>query len=90
MDNLNDTYASFLPSKSSVQEKQLSQIMPLQNKIQNKRNALKKLPEIMNTPHSSNGKEQQRSMQNPALFKVGNPLFIVNTLFRTSQTIQKS
>jgi hypothetical protein len=89
MDNLNDIYATCVPSKLNVSEKSINHIVPLQTKIQNKRNALKKLPELVNTPHFNNGNEEQRSIQNPALFKVNNPLFVVNTLLRTISPIQK-
>lgn len=82
MDNVNDVYPSCMPSKSTLPEKSISAVLPLQSRIQNKRNALKKLPELINTPHFNNGNEDQRTIQNPALFKVANPLFVVNTLFR--------
>jgi hypothetical protein len=48
----------------------------------NKRNVLKRLPELINTPHFSNGNEQPRPVQTPTLFRNPNPLFVVNTLFQ--------
>ncbi len=85
MDLLNDIP---LPSQLPRGDRQPARFVPLQARIQNKRNALKKLPELTNAPHFINGKEQS-SLPHPSLFKANNPLFMVNTLFGTSPSMQK-
>jgi hypothetical protein len=64
--------------------------IPLQAKIQNKRNALKKLPELVNASHMSNVNEQQNPPLNPLTIKASNPLFTVNALLGIFPIIQKS
>ncbi len=54
---------------------------PLQNRPLHHRNVLKRLPELINTPQFNNGNEHPRAIPNPTLFRVSNPLFVVNTLF---------
>lgn len=78
-----------LPMHLARGERQQARFVPLQARIQNKRNALKKLPELTNAPHFANGKEQSSLAQHPSLFKASNPLFVVNTLFGTCYLMQK-
>ena len=86
MEMLNDMPA---PSHLPHWERNGNNFVPLQARVQIKRNALKRLPELTNAPHFVNGKEQSllaqnpASGQNPSLFKATNPLFVVNTLFGT-------
>lgn len=55
---------------------------PTHNRPLHQRNVLKRLPELTNTPQFNNGNEQTRAIPNPTLFRVSNPLFVVNTLFQ--------
>lgn len=81
MEGLADVFPGGAAEKTA-QERPFVQPLGLQNRLQNKRNAIKRLPELVNTPHFNNGNEQQRSVQNPTLFRIPNPLFVVNTLFQ--------
>ena len=87
MELLNDIPPPCHPPRG---DRQTGRFVPLQARIQNKRNALKKLPELINAPHFINGKEQGSLAHNPPLFKASNPLFVVNTLFGTPSPTQKS
>lgn len=59
--------------------------LPTPNRPLHQRNVLKRLPELINTPQFNNGNEQPRAIPNPTLFRVSNPLFVVNTLFQILQ-----
>jgi hypothetical protein len=90
MDMLNDIPPPLRADRNT------NKFIPLQARLQLKRNALKRLPELTNAPQFINAKEQSSLAQkhslaqNPALFKASNPLFVVNTLFGTFGPTQKS